>query len=118
MPFSSLSICEMPSLQKIAAESYLKSQYSKIDVLKAIPKREQNKKIRIGYYSADFHKHPVSYLLVKLFELHDKSKFEIFGFSFGPEKNDEMRQRIFNTFDKVVNIKFKSNNEVVKLSEM
>ena len=32
--------------------------------------------------------------MVKLIELHDKSKFEIFGFSFGPNKDDKMGKRI------------------------
>ena len=95
IPFPILSIYDLPSLQKISAEIFLKEKYSTIDILEPIIKRESNKKIRIGYYSADFRDHAVSYLLVKLFELHDKSKFELFGFSFGPEKNDEMRKRVF-----------------------
>ena len=49
-------------------------------------KNKLNKKIRIGYYSADFRAHAMSYLLVNLFEQHDKSKFELIAFSFGSEK--------------------------------
>jgi predicted O-linked N-acetylglucosamine transferase (SPINDLY family) len=58
----------------------------------------------------------MSHLLVNLFELHDKSTFEIFGFSFGPEKNDEIRLRISNAFDKFINVKFKSDSEIVRFS--
>ena len=56
--------------------------------IKKIAKKESEKKIRIGYYSADYYEHATSYLMVELIELHDKSKFEIFGFSFSPKKDD------------------------------
>ena len=86
------------------AKIFLKEKYSATDFLEPITKRELNNKIRIGYYSADFCNHAVSHLLVKLFELHDKSKFELFGFSFGPEKNDEMRKRVSSAFDLFINV--------------
>ena len=58
----------------------------------------------------------MSHLLVKLFELHDKSKFELFGFSFGPEKNDEMRKRVSSAFDQFINVNLKNDKEIALLS--
>tara|TARA_Y100000590_G_scaffold370707_1_gene432700 strand:- start:2953 stop:5133 length:2181 start_codon:yes stop_codon:yes gene_type:complete len=117
MPFSILSIYDLPSLQKISAETYIKSQYSKIDTLKPITKREPNKKIRIGYYSADFRKHAVSYLLANLFELHDKSKFELIGFSLNPDQSkDEMYKRISSAFNQFINVSLKSDKEIAQVS--
>ena len=58
----------------------------------------------------------MSYLLVNLFELHDKSKFELVAFSFGPETNDEMRSRISSAFDKFINVNLKSDKEIAQLS--
>ena len=115
-PFSILSVYDSPSLQKISAEIFLKEKYSSTDFLEPITKRELNNKIRIGYYSADFCNHAVSHLLVKLFELHDKSKFELFGFSFGPEKNDEMRKRVSSAFDQFINVNLKNDKEIALLS--
>mgnify|MGYP006061753951 CR=1 FL=1 len=34
-----------------------------------------------------------------LFEKHDRNKFEIFAYSYGPKKNDSMRQRLIAAFD-------------------
>ena len=51
-----------------------------------------------------------------MLELHDKSKFELFGFSFGPDKNDEMRKRISSSFDHFVDVSLKSDVDIVKLS--
>ena len=115
-PFYILSFIDSLKLQRISAETWVKEKFPLSSSLDPIKRRKSVKKIRIGYYSADFHNHVMSYLLVNLFELHDKSAFEIYGFSFGPEKNDEMHQRIKNTFDKFINIKFESNNEIAKLS--
>ena len=115
-PFYILSFIDSLKLQRISAEIWVKDKFPAANIIKSIQKKSSNKKIRIGYYSADFHNHVMSYLLVNLFELHDRSAFEIFCFSFGPEKNDETRQRIKNTFDKFINIKFESNNEIARLS--
>ena len=115
-PFYILSFIDSLKLQRISAETWIKEKFPLSSSLDPIKRRKSVKKIRIGYYSADFHNHVMSYLLVNLFELHDKSAFEIYGFSFGPEKNDEMHQRIKNTFDKFINIKFESNNEIASLS--
>lgn len=38
-------------------------------------------KLRIGYVSADFRLHPVSFLMGRLFELHDRDRFEIHAYS-------------------------------------
>ena len=71
---------------------------------KTTPKKESKKKIRIGYYSADYYEHATSYLIAELIELHDKSKFEIFGFSFGPDRDDKMRKRISKAFDQFIDV--------------
>ena len=39
-----------------------------------------NKKIKIGYISYDFRRHPVSQLICDTFETHDKDRFEIYTF--------------------------------------
>ena len=70
---------------------------------KGIELVSQNKKIKVGYISADFRIHPVSLLLARVIELHDKSKFEIYGYSL-EKKEDEMTLRLKKTFDKFVYI--------------
>jgi protein O-GlcNAc transferase len=57
------------------------------------------KRLRIGYFSADFHNHATMYLMAKVFEAHDREKFELYAYSFGPDKPDEMRQRLLNSVD-------------------
>ena len=118
-PFSTLLFFDSPNLQKIATETFLKTKYTMNaeiignDIKK---KHKTNKKIRIGYYSADFCVHPVSNLIIKLIELHDKSKFDLYGFYFGPDKKDEMFNRSKKAFDHFYDVNSKSDKEIAKLS--
>ncbi len=115
-PFPTLSFFDLPQLQKISAEIWIKENFSKKSFIEKIPKKKSEKKIRIGYYSADYYEHATSYLIAELIELHDKSKFEIFGFSFGPDKDDKMRKRISKAFDQFIDVNLKSDKEVAQLS--
>jgi predicted O-linked N-acetylglucosamine transferase (SPINDLY family) len=81
-----------------------------------IPRRPQRDKIRIGYFSADFHQHAVSVQMIDLFEQHDRSKFEIIGFSFGPNLTDEMTQRVAAAMDQFVDVRSLSDREIADLS--
>lgn len=62
-------------------------------------KPKQSPKIKVGYFSADFRDHPVTQLLVELIETHDRSSFEVFGFSFRPADDSAPGQRIARAFD-------------------
>jgi len=116
MPFIITTSFDSPSLQKISAEIYVKDKVSKIKLLGPIKKNKKNKKIRLGYYSADFREHSTPNLANRLFELHDKSKFEVFGFSFIPTNEDKIFKRIENAFDNMIDVKKKSNLEIAQLS--
>ena len=56
--------------------------------------RPADGKLRIGYLSADFHDHATAHLAVGLFAAHDKSRFEVTGYSYGPVDDSEYRRRI------------------------
>jgi predicted O-linked N-acetylglucosamine transferase (SPINDLY family) len=56
-------------------------------------------KIRIGYVSNEFHEHAVARLVVEHLEQHDRDRFEVFGYTFGPDDGSEMLRRIRRSFD-------------------
>ena len=39
------------------------------------------------------------HLMARLFELHDRSRFRLHAFSYGPETGDAMRLRVKQAFD-------------------
>ena len=115
-PFSLLSISDSLLLQKKVAMIYAEDTYLSPHVSLTIPRRARHDKIRIGYYSADFHDHATAYLMAELFELHDRSRFEIIAFSFGPDRQDEMRKRVASAFDRFFDVRSRSDKEVALLS--
>ena len=75
-----------------------------------------HKKIRLAYFSADFHDHATAYLMAELFELHDKTQFELIAFSFGPDKLDTMRQRLLKAFDQFIDVRLHTDLQVAQLA--
>jgi predicted O-linked N-acetylglucosamine transferase (SPINDLY family) len=115
-PFSLLALNDNVMLHKKSSEIYIQDKYPSNYILGPILKRPNSQKIRVGYFSADFHNHATGCLMAELFELHDKSQFELVGFSFGPEKNDEMRQRLESSFDQFIEVGNKSDMQITQLS--
>ncbi len=72
-------------------------------------------KVRIGYLSADFHRHATAFLTAELFELHDRTRFERSGISFGPDDQSDMRARLVRAFDQFFEVRSKSDIDVAKL---
>lgn len=66
--------------------------------------RYDHAKIRIGYLSSEFRQHVTSILITELFELHDKNRFELFGFDNGWDDASDIRGRINRAFNEIVNI--------------
>ena len=53
----------------------------------------KQRKIRIGYLSADFCNHPVGRFILPVIQSHDKEKYEIIAFTCGTI-NDEVQEKI------------------------
>jgi protein O-GlcNAc transferase len=56
------------------------------------------------------------YLMAKVFEAHDPEKFELYAYSFGPDTNDEMRQRLIHAVDVFDDIKEMSDKNIALLA--
>jgi predicted O-linked N-acetylglucosamine transferase (SPINDLY family) len=115
-PFPVLGLFDNPQLQKLSAQLYVKNKLSAVSPLGPIPPRKPGGKIRLGYYSADFHNHATAYLMAELFESHDRNRFELYAFSFGPDSQDEMRQRVSKAFDHFIDVRAQSDRAVAFLS--
>lgn len=116
VPFAGIALLDDPALHKIAAQVYTAARYPARRPLPAAAKRSPGEKIRVAYYAADFHNHALSYLMAELFERHDKEKFEFFGISIGPNKQDEMRARLTAAFSTFIEASGKSDREIAQMS--
>jgi predicted O-linked N-acetylglucosamine transferase (SPINDLY family) len=115
-PFPVLALVDDPAMQLRAASIYAHPRIMNNQPSSSNFAPQVNGKIRIGYFSADFHRHATTYLAAELFESHNRDKFEIFGFSFGPEKGDEMHQRVSRAFDKFIDVSGYTDREIAYLS--
>ncbi len=115
-PFPLLAMIDDPKIQRKAAEIYANEKYPQCYVLPKIERYPKHKKIRIGYFSADFHNHATMHLMAGLFESHDKNVFELIAFSFGPDKQDPWRQKVLLSFDKFVDVRLKSDRKISLLA--
>jgi predicted O-linked N-acetylglucosamine transferase (SPINDLY family) len=115
-PFPLLSIVDNPLFQLKSSTTFVDFYYPKNNVLSDAHSFPNHSKIKIGYFSADFKQHPVATLTAELYELHDRSQFEVHAFSFGPDTNDEMNLRIKAGVDYFHNVINFSHKDVVNLS--
>ena len=106
-----------PQFQKEFTENYWKNK-CKIkyinNVLLENEKQKDNLKIRIGYFSADFNNHAVFHLIQDLFVNHNKSRFEIFAYSFLKEEGSS-RDKVIKNVNKFTDIDQMSDDEIIKL---
>lgn len=61
-------------------------------------------RIRVGYVSYDFRDHPVGHVIPAIIELHDRSRFEVIGYSLSPDDGSAIRHRLVEAFDRFVDI--------------
>ena len=115
-PFPVLAMPSSLALQRRVAEIWVQDRHPANSALPRIAKRPRHHNIRIGYFSADFHGHATSHLMAELFERHDKSKFQLTGFSFGPDRDDAMRRRVSAAFDRFIDVRSHSDTDVAMLA--
>jgi predicted O-linked N-acetylglucosamine transferase (SPINDLY family) len=70
--------------------------------------------LRIGYLSRDFRDHPVGHLLRSAFRRHDRSAFEVFAFSYGPDDNSVYRREIADSADHFIDAASMSDDELAQ----
>ena len=116
-PFPVLTLIDELWIIRQAATIYVEDKHPSRHVPQTDIKRPKRSKIRIGYYSADFHNHATMHLMAELFEKHDRSRFEIIAFSFDSGRQDDaMRQRAVQAFDRFIDVRTKSDLEIAELS--
>ena len=111
-----LAVVDDESVHRQAAQIWVREECPTIRDLPALPARASSQKLRIGYFSGDFHDHPVAVLAAELFERHDRSRFEITAFSLRPNKHSANRQRLEKAFDRFVDVSDRPDPDVTLLA--
>jgi protein O-GlcNAc transferase len=113
-PLSFISVCDSPSLQLLCGRQYAeqigapKARLSNGDVY-------LHERIRVGYVSADFLEHPVSYLIAELLERHDRSRFELVAISLRDDPLSATGRRVKASFDRVFEVADQTDLAIAQL---
>ncbi len=114
-PFVLLTLIDSPALQRRAAEICVRESLARAPP-PAVPRHPRHERIRIGYFSADLSNHALALLAAGLFEAHDRSRFELSAFSFGPHVPDELGARAKTACDRFLELGAQTDREVAALA--
>jgi protein O-GlcNAc transferase len=115
-PVTALSVTDSLELQRAAAARYAQALGIPLDMPMPAPAHRDGRRIRLAYFSMDFRSHAVAYLTAQLFELHDRSRFEVIAFSYGPAADDPMAARLCRAFDRFIDVSAMDDTQVAALA--
>jgi predicted O-linked N-acetylglucosamine transferase (SPINDLY family) len=117
-PWPLLTLIDSPAVHRSAAEIWSRAHTPTRDAAPPtpLPAPRTVGRVRVGYFSSDFHAHATAYLAAELFELHDRSRFEVIAFSFGPDASDPLRTRLVAAFERFIDVRGFTDEAIVTLS--
>ena len=114
-PFALLSLEDAPDTHFTRSKIFAKAKFPQKPLpLLGIPS-QMPKRLRIGYFSADFHEHATMYLMAQIFTVHDKAQYEIFAYSYGSNSHSAMQNRLINEVDTFHDISQLNNTDIIEL---
>ncbi len=114
IPFQLLTVPSTRAQQLAAAQAHWKDRCGTIESLPPPPARRADARIRVGYATSDLFRHATAYLISDLLELHDRKRFEIFLYSFGPDDGSEIRKRIIAAADHFIDARQMSDRALAE----
>lgn len=115
-PWPLLGLADAPLPKRKVAEMWAATKAPANAGLGPLAKYPRHERIRLGYYSADYHRHATAYLIAELFERHDRAKFEVVTFSFGADTGDDMQRRIAAGSTRYLDVRTRTDREIAALS--
>ncbi len=117
-PFPPLAYVTDVSVMTQAASLWVMQQVPPANVLPPIDiqGKDFKNKIRVGYFSADFHSHATALLMAGVFEAHDRENFEWIAFSFGPDDQSPISHRVRRSFDRFIDVRNYGDRVVAQLA--
>ncbi|WP_067737526.1 O-linked N-acetylglucosamine transferase, SPINDLY family protein [Novosphingobium naphthalenivorans] len=88
--FSALPFVDDPAQQYRRSQNCAQLQFAaatSVDMPRPAPSADG--RIRIGYFSGDFHGHATMHLMSGFFREHDRSRFDVRLYSYGPVREDD-----------------------------
>jgi len=112
-PFSMKSVTTSAAEQLACARAWAEKHVVPLAAARAglgfdFSGRRRRDQLRIGYLSWGFHQHATSYWAAQLFELHDRARYAVYAYDYGPDDGSEIRARIRKGADRFVHAEAES----------
>jgi predicted O-linked N-acetylglucosamine transferase (SPINDLY family) len=114
-PLAALALTDKVASQSAVIAGWLRRKTTPAPERLAPVLGYRHDRIRLGYMSSDFCRHAMSYLIAELFERHDRSRFEVFGYCSSPDDGSDIRNRVIAAFDRYVSIRNMSDADAARL---
>ena len=115
-PFNMLALEDAPERHLKRSRLYTANKYPQPQLPLEPPPLSKPKRLRIGYFSADFQKHPSMYLMAGMLEAHDREKVEVYAYTYGPDSADEMRHRAVAAVDEFKEVRNMTDFDLARLA--
>ena len=111
-----LSWLDNPKHQMLRSRKWAVEKYK--HTLLPLPARSKTfpARLKIGYFSANFHNHAMLYLTAGLLREHDKKNFEVFAYSYGRSKSGDLRKKAEGYLEHFFDVTDQSDQEIVDLA--
>jgi predicted O-linked N-acetylglucosamine transferase (SPINDLY family) len=114
-PFVLVGLDVSPQEQRRCAELHVRQTLQRMPPPLWRGERYRHEKVRVAYLSADFYEHATAQLAARLFELHDRSRFEVLALSYGRDDGSPMRKRLERGFDRFIDVNGRSDAEAARI---
>ena len=101
-PFTLIAASDSPAEQRACAERHV-GEPSTPPLWRGPARRRE--RIALAYISGDYQEHATAKLAARLFELHDRARFELIGISYGRDDGSPARRRLQQAFDRFVDVR-------------
>ncbi len=116
-PFAGLSMEDHPQRQLVRAQKYAAEQFKIPPAPLKTGRTAHRQRIRIGYFSADFHEnHPVMQLFTGVARNHDRASFELFGYDFSGKPEPGSKDAFKACFDVYTDVRNTDTDALVALA--
>jgi len=116
-PFASLPFVDNPAHQYRRSLACALQLYPPEAAVCPEPPPAPDNRIRVGYFSADFHDHATMHLMAGFFSCHDRSRFDVRLYGYGPRREtDAARRALIGQADAFTDVRDMRDAEVVALA--
>ncbi len=114
-PFALLAFEDAPDRQLLRSRRWAEATYKPAPACPH-PAPSADGRIRIGYFSADFHDHATMFLMAGLFRHHDRRRFAIHVYSYGAERQGMMREALVGQVDHFEDVEAMPDDAIARLA--